>query len=130
VPKRSMTPSTRWYGAPQVESPSRLSKCIRVSEWIYFLHPPRDDFAATITDEEEEIWRHHFLRLQQLLSDGVLVLAGPTLGRINTGIAVFEAPDEETARAIMNDDPVVAGGYAKGELRPFRISLLRGGVPE
>ena len=97
-----------------------------MSEWIYFLHPPRDNFAATITDEEEEIWQHHFLRLQQLLNDGVLVLAGPTLGRVNTGIAVFEAPDEESARAIMNDDPVIAGGYAKGELRPYRISLLRG----
>jgi uncharacterized protein YciI len=101
-----------------------------VSEWIYFLHPPRDDFAVTITDEEQEIWRHHFLRLQQLLGDGVLILAGPTLGRVNTGIAIFEAPDEESARAIMNDDPVVAGGYAKGELRPFRISLLRGRGPE
>ena len=101
-----------------------------VSEWIYFLHPPRDNFAATITGAEEEIWQRHFLRLQQLLNDGVLVLAGPTLGRVNTGIAVFEAPDEESARAIMNDDPVVLGGYAEGELRPFRISLLRGKEPD
>ena len=23
-----------------------------MAEWIYFLHPPRDDFAATMTDEE------------------------------------------------------------------------------
>jgi len=26
----------------------------------------------------------------------------------------------------MGDDPVVAGGYARGELRPFKVSLLRG----
>jgi uncharacterized protein YciI len=97
-----------------------------VSEWIYFLHPPREEFAATMTQEEVEVWRLHFERLQQLLADGVLVIAGPTLGRINTGIAVFEAPDEVTARGIMNDDPVVAGGYAEGELRPYRVSLLRG----
>jgi len=58
-----------------------------------------------------------------------LVLAGPTLGRVNTGIAVFEAPDEESAQAIMDGDPVVAGGYAEGELRPFQISLLRGAGP-
>jgi hypothetical protein len=25
----------------------------------------------------------------------------------------------------MNEDPVIGGGYARGELRPFRISLLR-----
>jgi hypothetical protein len=39
---------------------------------------------------------------------------------------VFEAPDEDAARKIMEEDPVIAGGFARGELRPFRISLLRG----
>ena len=57
---------------------------------------------------------------------GALILAGPTLGQINTGICVFEAPDEDTARQVMLDDPVIAGGYAKGELRPFKASFLRG----
>jgi hypothetical protein len=26
----------------------------------------------------------------------------------------------------MEEDPVIAGGYATGELRPFRISLVQG----
>jgi len=26
----------------------------------------------------------------------------------------------------MDEDPVIAGGFARGELRPFRVSLLRG----
>jgi uncharacterized protein YciI len=56
----------------------------------------------------------------------VLVMAGPTLGPVNTGIAVIEADDEATARRIMDEDPTIAGGYATGELRPFRVSLLRG----
>jgi uncharacterized protein YciI len=68
------------------------------------------------------VWGVHFARLRRLLDEGVMVLVGP----INTGIAVFEAPDEEAARRIMNEDPTIAGGYARGELRPFRISLLRG----
>jgi hypothetical protein len=55
-----------------------------VTEWIYFIHPPRDDFAATMT------------------------------------------ADEQAARQIMEEDPVVRGGYARGEVRPFRVSLLRG----
>lgn len=97
-----------------------------MAEWIYFLHPPRDDFAATMTEQESEVWSRHFVRLQQLLNDGVLILAGPTLGPINTGITVFEAPDEEAAQAIVDADPVIVGGYARGELRPFRVSLLRG----
>ena len=95
-------------------------------EWIYFLHPPRDDFAATMTDDERSVWGVHFERLQRQLEDGVLILAGPTFGRYNTGIAIFEAPDEAAARQIMEEDPVVAGGYARSELREFRVSLLRG----
>ena len=97
-----------------------------MAEWIYFIHPPRDDFADTMTDEESAVWGVHFERFQRLMAEGVLVLVGPTLGRVNTGIAIFEAPDEEAARRIMDEDPVIAGGYARGELRPFRVSLLRG----
>jgi uncharacterized protein YciI len=97
-----------------------------MTEWIYFLHPPREDFAATMTDEERQVWAVHFERLRRLLDDGVLILAGPTLGSVNTGIAVIEAPDEAAARRLMEEDPAIAGGYARGELRPFRVSLLRG----
>ena len=97
-----------------------------MSEWIYLLHPPREDFAATMTAEEVAVWAVHFERLKSLLARGTLVLAGPTLGPTNTGIVVFEAPDEDAARIIMDEDPVIVGGFARGELRPFRVSLLRG----
>jgi uncharacterized protein YciI len=97
-----------------------------MSEWIYFIHPPREDFAATMTDEERAVWGVHFARFERLLAEGTLILVGPTLGSTNTGIAIFEAPDEASARQLMDDDPVIAGGYGRGELRPFRVSLLRG----
>ena len=97
-----------------------------MAEWIYFLHPPRENFAQTMTDEERAVWSVHFERFQRLLAEGVVILVGPTLGQVNTGIAIIEAPDEATARQIMQEDPVVAGGYARGELRPFRVSLMRG----
>jgi uncharacterized protein YciI len=97
-----------------------------MAEWIYFIHPPRDNFAATMTDEEQAVWGIHFERFERLLAEGVIVLVGPTLGDVNTGIAILEAPDEAAARRIMEEDPVIAGGYARGELRSFRISLLRG----
>jgi uncharacterized protein YciI len=97
-----------------------------MSEWIYFIHPPREDFAATMRDEERRVWSVHFERFKRLLAEGVIILVGPTLGSANTGIAIFEAPDEAAARALMNEDPVIAGGFARGELRPFRVSLMRG----
>jgi uncharacterized protein YciI len=97
-----------------------------VAEWIYFIHPPREDFAATMTEDERRVWGVHFERLQRLLADGVLILAGPTLGQVNTGIAVVEAEDEAAARRLMDEDPAIASGIATGELRPFSTALLRG----
>ena len=64
--------------------------------------------------------------LQRRLDEGSLILAGPTLGQVNTGICVFEAPDEDAARAYMEDDPTISSGIAKGELREFRAAFLRG----
>jgi uncharacterized protein YciI len=97
-----------------------------MAEWIYFIHAPRENFAETMTDEEIAVWGVHFERFQRLLAEGTIILVGPTLGPVNTGIAILEAPDEATARRIMDEDPVIAGGFARGELRPFRVSLLRG----
>jgi uncharacterized protein YciI len=95
-------------------------------EWIYFIHPPRENFAATMTEAERKVWSEHAERLQRLLEEGVLVLAGPTLGPVNTGVAVFEAPDEESAQRIMMEDPTISSGIARGELRPFRTAFVRG----
>jgi uncharacterized protein YciI len=97
-----------------------------VAEWICFLHAPRENFAATMTEPEEQAFAEHFARLQRLVADGVLVLAGPTLGPVNTGIMIFEAPDEEAAGRLVSEDPTVAAGITTPELRPFRVSLLRG----
>ena len=97
-----------------------------MAEWVYFLHTPRDNFAATMTAEEINVWDEHFVRLKRLLAEGTLILAGPTLGQINTGIAIIEAPDEAAARQIMEQDPAISSGLASGELRGFRVSLLRG----
>jgi uncharacterized protein YciI len=97
-----------------------------VAEWICFLHPPRENFAATMTEHERQVFAEHFTRLQALLADDVVVLVGPTLGPVNTGIMVFEAPDEDSAWQIVRDDPTVVDGITTPELRPFRLSLLRG----
>jgi uncharacterized protein YciI len=97
-----------------------------MAEWIYFLHAPRDNFAATMTDEERAAFAEHSRWLAGLLGDGVLILGGVTLGPANTGVVVLEAPDEETARAIIAEDPVARGGFARAELRPYQLGFLRG----
>ena len=97
-----------------------------MAEWIYFIHPPRENFAATMTEAEQEVWGVHWNRIQREFAAGRIIVVGPTLGPTNTGICVFEAPDEEAARAFMEEDPVFIAGFATPELRPFRVSLLRG----
>ena len=97
-----------------------------MAEWVYFIHPPRDDFAATMTDAEGAAWGRHWERIKRLFDEGSILLVGPTLGRVNTGVCVFGAPDEAAASAVMEGDPAIAEGFATGELRPMKVSLLRG----
>ncbi len=79
-----------------------------------------------MTADERAVWDTHFERLQRLLAEDVMILVGPTLGPINTGIAIFEAPDQDHARRLMEEDPAISSGIARGELRPFSVALLRG----
>jgi uncharacterized protein YciI len=76
-----------------------------MSEWVYFLHPPRENFAATMTNDEIAAWNRHFEWLGTLMEKGVLVLAGATGGATNTGIAIFEGADIESARRLSRTIP-------------------------
>ena len=97
-----------------------------MAEWIYFLHPPRDDFAVSMSDDERSVFAAHRAYLEELMAQGSLLVAGPTGGTVNTGITVFEAPDESSARAIMDADPAISSGIMRGEVRAFRATFLRG----
>ena len=57
-------------------APRAASLC-GMAEWVYFIHPPRANFAATMTAEEREVWRMHSERLQRLLADGTLICGRP-----------------------------------------------------
>ena len=96
-----------------------------MDQWIYFIHAPRERFAETMTEAEQAVWGEHVQLLTKRLAEGTLILAGPTLGPVNTGICVFEAPDEDAALAYMNEDPTIASGIARGELRGFSAAFLR-----
>ena len=104
----------------------RSGRIGEVSEWVFFLHPPRDDFIATMSGAERAAFDAHAAWLRKLLADGLLIAAGPCLGQVNTGIAIFEAASESEAQQIIAGEPVTSGGYMRGDLRPFRLGLLRG----
>jgi uncharacterized protein YciI len=97
-----------------------------MTEWVFFMHPDRDNFAATMTDAERSAFDAHGAWLRQLMADGLLILSGPCGGRVNTGIMIFEAADEQAATQIIAEEPVTRGGHMRGDLRPYRVGLLRG----
>ncbi len=93
--------------------------------WLYTIHPSNMKMLKGPTQAEQESLAGHFAYLQDLTRKGVVVLAGPCTDDSGLGIVVFEAPDENAARRIMNADPAVSAGVFIAELHPMRLSLLR-----
>jgi uncharacterized protein YciI len=95
-----------------------------VPHFLAIYRPPRSTFANDATEEESRIIGAHFQYLKELLAQGKLLIAGPCEDS-SMGIAVFEARDEEEARGILARDPAVTGGVFRGEIKPYRVSLMR-----
>lgn len=89
-----------------------------MAEWIYFIHPPREDFAATMTAAKQDAWARHWDRIRRLYAEGSVVLVGPTL------VGCLEDADPGVVAA----DPAIAEGFARGELRPFGFRSCGGGI--
>ena len=54
-----------------------------------------------------------------------MLLAGPCLDE-TFGLVVFQAADDEAARAFMYQDPSVQANVMMAELHPFHVSLMGG----
>lgn len=78
------------------------------------------------TDHETQIVSAHFERLKALTEQGVVILAGrtQTTGPDGMGIVIFNAADDDAARAIMESDPAVEGGVMHATLFPYRVALI------
>jgi uncharacterized protein len=97
-----------------------------VKQFVYVVRPTRLAMVDDPTDDEQRVVREHFEHLQGLLADGRLHLAGPAPdGADSFGIVVFDAEDEEAARATMDSDPAVVQGVMSARLHPFRVALAK-----
>lgn len=99
-----------------------------MNQWIYTLKVTRLEMLTEgATPEEDKIIGKHFAYLKDLTEKGVMLLMGRTQNNDQTtfGIAIFEADNEATARAIMENDPAVAGGVMTATLYPYRVALMR-----
>lgn len=78
-------------------------------------------------EEDTQAVQEHFLRFQNMLKEGTLVLAGRTESELkNTfGIAIYYASGIDEAKKIANEDPAVMAGIMTAEVFPFNIALVK-----
>lgn len=100
-----------------------------MSQWIYRIVPTRPEMVSEPTDQESSVVAEHFGYLQALKAAGILIMAGRTQEDAGTwGITIFEAPDEVSARAVMETDPAVAAGVMNATLYPYAVAVARDGL--
>jgi uncharacterized protein YciI len=95
-----------------------------VRTFVYLLRPSRSSFVDAASSKEASILGEHFEYLQEALSGGRLLLAGPCEDG-EFGIVIFRARTEDEALEFMEGDPAVKAGLMTAELHPFRISLVQ-----
>ena len=100
---------------------------INRKEFIYTIKPTRLAMLSEgATAAEETILSQHFNYLQNLTTQGTVLMAARTLttGPETFGIVIYYAQDEAEAQEIMAADPAVAQGVMQAALFPFGISLM------
>lgn len=93
-------------------------------EFIYLIHPFRQEFFENPTPQEDAVMEAHYEYLKQATEQGVVLLAGPCLDE-TFGIVVLTAESESAARAFMLNDPCVKSNVMMAELHPMKVSLLK-----
>jgi uncharacterized protein YciI len=92
--------------------------------FVYFI-APRDGLMEHPTPADNQAIGAHFQRLQQMLGDGTLILAGPT-DPPTVGIVIFTAADLPAAKAWAEADPAVkAGTFTLKSVEAFELALER-----
>jgi len=104
-----------------------------MKQFLYRIRPTRLGMLTEgPTEREAAILAEHFQYLQELVSEGIVLMAGRTLiaDEQAFGIAVFLAASETEARRIMERDPAVESHIMTAELFPYRIALWSALRPE
>lgn len=100
------------------------------THYLYLIVNPRENFAATMTAAERELFGRHAAYYREHAAKGLVLMAGPALDD-TYGIAVLATADFAVADAFRQGDPVVKEGLMKGVLHPWRASigsLIEGGT--
>src|SRR6476619_7845189 len=106
--------------------PAEESQVNKPKQFIYVLRlVPRLYDDKNWTKEDNAALHQHFIRFQEAIRSGQLILAGRTKepGDKTFGIAIFTASDEAAARKFTESDPAVVAKLMTAELHPFSVAL-------
>jgi uncharacterized protein YciI len=100
-------------------------------QFLLRIEPTRPGFTLqNMSAEEGRLAGQHMTYLKSLLDSGKLSVAAQVFDPKGLwGIVVVNAPDRDTARALLDGDPMVKANMFRGEVVPIRVVLLKPEAP-
>jgi uncharacterized protein YciI len=97
-------------------------------QFLLRIEPVRAGFTLqNMTEEEQKAAVAHLAYLKGLFAEGKLTVAGQAFDPKGFfGLIVVNAPDIESATALLRGDPFVKANLFRGDVIPFRTALERG----
>ena len=76
--------------------------------------------------EETTLMHQHMAYFSGLVKEGACIIYGPVMEAKSVwGLAILEAEDMDTARAMAEKDPSITGGLNTYELHPMQVGMMR-----
>jgi uncharacterized protein len=96
-----------------------------MNQYIYTVQVVRQAMLESPTEEEQRIAGEHLAYMQNLMDSGVGIFAGAIQLRDSRhlGLVVYQAENDEAAKAILHNDPAVQNRILRGRWFPYRIAL-------
>lgn len=78
--------------------------------------PPRANYLATLTPDENEWMKQHVIYLNTLLDQGIIVAHGPVIDdNGGYGVSLYQIPDDQDISALTSEDPIIKNGVGHYE---------------
>jgi hypothetical protein len=102
-----------------------LAQPVATGQFLLRIEPTRAGFTLqNMSAEESRLAAQHFQYLKSLFDSGKLTLAAQVFDpKAFWGIVIVNAPDRETATALLDGDPMLKGKMFRGEVFPVRVVL-------
>jgi uncharacterized protein YciI len=102
-----------------------LAQPAATGQFLLRIEPTRTGFTLqNMTADEGRLAAQHAQYLMSLVDSGKLSLAAQVFDPKGLwGIVIVNAPDRETARALLDADPMVKANMFRGEVLPVRVVL-------